>query len=73
MTKADVIDAVEQERIDARIFCEAVKIVLPVLRRLIDGRSFLVRWILRSLVAGLEEYRADKCGVRVADSPTWGG
>lgn len=60
MIKKSDIEAVvaPSRRIDV---CDAFAIVLPILKRLSNRKIFLIRWVLRGLVAAIEEYRSEVC------------
>ena len=55
------VDAVDLSPIEA---CGAIRVVLPIIRSLIEGRPWYVRWALRSLADALESYAAERCGSR---------
>lgn len=62
MTTADVDNAVGDSGLFARDFCRALDLVLPVLRKLKEGRPWWLRMGMNTLIGALEGYRAETCG-----------
>lgn len=61
MKAADVSAAVVTAGIHPATVCASIKHLLPILRALIERRSWVIRWVLNQLVDALEGYRKEAC------------
>lgn len=62
MKAQDVALAVDAADLFPRDFCTALDKVIPVLRKLKEGRPFWLRLGMNALIGALEAYRAETCG-----------
>ena len=51
-----VADAQMLGEVEKILLLVAIETLLPVLRRLAEGRNFVVRWVLKELIGVLEQY-----------------
>lgn len=62
MTGADVGAAADVLGIKGPSACQAIGVVLPLLRELTKGRAWWLRYGMAALVRALEQYHRDRCG-----------
>lgn len=61
MRSADVRFAVAGSGVHEATVCVSIKHLLPILRRLVDRRSWIIRLVLNQLINALEDYRKETC------------